>query len=203
MMGDLRYKGTMNDSVAARDFIVRRQKRGDDAFDGPAFRCQVVGEGTVSENRDIGEIVKVSTRAQGEVRLDEDQSAARSYDPARLVDHARAIPRRAVNLLIYHGVLAQHARWRSPVVRFGPPMPTRPQPTPAPGAKHPGCADLARADALRVRPRWPRLAPRWRPTARHRHRAAPGRRADHSHPRRPRALDRAAWPPPRPPAPIG
>jgi hypothetical protein len=39
-----------------------------------------------------------------------------------------------------------------------------------------------------VRPRCPRLSPLWRPAARHRRRAGPGRRADHPHPRQPHAL---------------
>ncbi len=33
------------------------------------------------------------------------------------------IPRPAVNLVLYHGVLAPHARWRSHVVRYGRPAP--------------------------------------------------------------------------------
>jgi len=36
---------------------------------------------------------------------------------------AALIPRPAVNLLLYHGVLAPRARWRSQVVRYGRPAP--------------------------------------------------------------------------------
>jgi uncharacterized protein YbaR (Trm112 family) len=36
---------------------------------------------------------------------------------------AAIIPRPAVNLVLYHGVLAPHARWRSHVVRYGRPAP--------------------------------------------------------------------------------
>lgn len=36
---------------------------------------------------------------------------------------AAIIPRPAVNLVLYHGVLAPHARWRSHVVSYGRPAP--------------------------------------------------------------------------------
>jgi len=36
---------------------------------------------------------------------------------------AAIIPRPAVNRVLYHGVLAPHARWRAHVVRYGRPAP--------------------------------------------------------------------------------
>jgi hypothetical protein len=46
------------------------------------------------------------------------------FDPIEFLEKLAAItPRPAVNLLVYHGVLAPRARWRSPVVRYGRPAP--------------------------------------------------------------------------------
>ena len=46
------------------------------------------------------------------------------FDPIEFMEKLAAItPRPAVNLLVYHGVLAPHARWRSPVVSSGRPAP--------------------------------------------------------------------------------
>ena len=70
-----------------------------------------------------------------------------------------------------------------------------------PPHQHPGRVDLGRADAPRVRPRCPRLSPLWRPAAGHRHRAGPGRCADHPRPRRSRALPLRRLAPPHPPLP--
>jgi hypothetical protein len=39
---------------------------------------------------------------------------------------AALIPRPAVNLVVYHGVLAPHARWRAHVVRYDRPAPDAP-----------------------------------------------------------------------------
>jgi hypothetical protein len=42
------------------------------------------------------------------------------FEPIELLEKLAAItPRPAINLVLYHGVLAPHARWRSQVVRFG------------------------------------------------------------------------------------
>ena len=46
------------------------------------------------------------------------------FDPIEFLEKLAAIiPRPAVNLLFYHGVLAPHARTRSQVVRYGRPAP--------------------------------------------------------------------------------
>ena len=46
------------------------------------------------------------------------------FEPIEVLEkRAAIIPRPAVNLLLYHGILAPHARWRSPVVRYGRPSP--------------------------------------------------------------------------------
>jgi hypothetical protein len=51
------------------------------------------------------------------------------FDPIEFLEKLAAItPRPAVNLVVYHGVLAPHARWRSPVVRYGRPAPDAPAP---------------------------------------------------------------------------
>ena len=42
------------------------------------------------------------------------------FEPIESLEKLAAIiPRPAVNLILYHGVLAPHARWRSHVVRYG------------------------------------------------------------------------------------
>jgi hypothetical protein len=42
------------------------------------------------------------------------------FEPVELLEKLAAItPRPAINLLLYHGVLAPHARWRSRVVSVG------------------------------------------------------------------------------------
>ncbi|HEY7654036.1 MAG TPA: transposase, partial [Methylomirabilota bacterium] len=64
------------------------------------------------------------------------------FEPIEFMEKLAAIiPRPAVNLVLYHGVLAPHARWRSHVVRYGrpaadpntPEVDARPHP-PTPGA---------------------------------------------------------------------
>jgi len=46
------------------------------------------------------------------------------FEPIEVLEkRAAIIPRPAVNLLLYHGILAPHARWRSQVVRYGSPSP--------------------------------------------------------------------------------
>ena len=46
------------------------------------------------------------------------------FEPIEFMEKLAAIiPRPAVNLVFYHGVLAPHARWRSHVVRYGRPAP--------------------------------------------------------------------------------
>lgn len=46
------------------------------------------------------------------------------FEPIECLEkRAAIIPRPALNLLLYHGVLAPRARWRSPVVRYGRPAP--------------------------------------------------------------------------------
>ena len=46
------------------------------------------------------------------------------FEPIEFLEKLAAlIPRPAVNLLLYHGVLASRARWRSQVVRYGRPAP--------------------------------------------------------------------------------
>jgi Putative transposase len=49
------------------------------------------------------------------------------FEPIEFLEKLAAlIPRPAVNLLLYHGVLAPRARWRSHVVRYGRPAPDSP-----------------------------------------------------------------------------
>jgi len=46
------------------------------------------------------------------------------FEPIEFLEKLAAIiPRPAVNLLLYHGILAPHARWRSQVVSYGRPNP--------------------------------------------------------------------------------
>jgi hypothetical protein len=46
------------------------------------------------------------------------------FDPIEFLEKLAAItPRPAVNLVVYHGVLAPRARWRSQVIRYGRPSP--------------------------------------------------------------------------------
>ena len=89
------------------------------------------------------------------------------------------IPRPALNLLVYHGVLAPRARWRSQVVRYARPAPDgialTLETTPA-RRPHAGL-DLGGLDAPRVRSRCPGLCPMRRPAAGHRHRPEPSCRA--------------------------
>jgi hypothetical protein len=52
------------------------------------------------------------------------------FDPIEFMEKLAAItPRPAVNLVIYHGVLAPRARWRAAVVRYGRPEPDAIAPT--------------------------------------------------------------------------
>ena len=49
------------------------------------------------------------------------------FEPIEFLEKLAAlIPRPVVNLLLYHGVLAPRARWRSQVVRYGRPAPDSP-----------------------------------------------------------------------------
>ncbi|MBI2894152.1 MAG: transposase [Deltaproteobacteria bacterium] len=49
-----------------------------------------------------------------------DGSTHVAFEPAELIERLAAlVPRPHANLILYHGVLAGHARWRSMVVRFG------------------------------------------------------------------------------------
>jgi hypothetical protein len=46
------------------------------------------------------------------------------FEPIELLEKLAAIiPRPAVNLVLYHGVLAPHARWRRQAVSYGRPAP--------------------------------------------------------------------------------
>jgi hypothetical protein len=46
------------------------------------------------------------------------------FEPVELLEKLAAItPRPAINLLLYHGILAPHARWRSRVLSHGRPAP--------------------------------------------------------------------------------
>ena len=66
------------------------------------------------------------------------------FEPIEFLEKLAAIiPRPAVNLLLYHGVLAPRARWRSQVVRYGRPAPD------------------GLAPALEARPRSPGPTPAW------------------------------------------
>ncbi len=115
---------------------------------------------------------------------------------------AAIMPRPAINLVRYYGVLAPHARWRSHVVSYGHPaldVNAREREASPRGADTPGRVDMGRADAPRVRPRCPRLPALWRPAAGHRRRAGSPRRAGHPHPPCPLGRPRAARP--RTPAP--
>jgi Putative transposase len=61
------------------------------------------------------------------------------FDPIEFLEKLAAItPRPAVNLVIYHGILAPRARWRSQVIRYGRPAPDATAPPadagPAPAA---------------------------------------------------------------------
>jgi hypothetical protein len=110
---------------------------------------------------------------------------------------------RNLNLLLYHGVLAPRARWRSHVVRYGRPAPDSLtlELEDRPRAAHPTptwtwAALMRRVFDLDVLacPRCPGLSPLWRPAACYRHR--PGPRGGARHPRPPRV-----GPGPRPPRP--
>jgi len=79
------------------------------------------------------------------------------HRPARVssrpeVTGAAITPRPAINLVLYQGALAPHARWRSQVVRYAarPLTRTRARPRPAPARQYPGPVDLGRPDAPRV-----------------------------------------------------
>lgn len=44
------------------------------------------------------------------------------FEPMKLIEKlADLTPRPRINLILYHGVLAPHARWRARVVAYGPP----------------------------------------------------------------------------------
>jgi hypothetical protein len=44
------------------------------------------------------------------------------FEPMELIEKLAALtPRPRINLILYHGVLAPHARWRARVVAYGPP----------------------------------------------------------------------------------
>ncbi len=87
-------------------------------------------------------------RADGRVLVElktvwRDGTAQLLFEPIEFMEKLAAIiPRPAVNLLIYHGVLAPHGRTRSQVVRYGRPAPdpnapeadASPRPASTPGA---------------------------------------------------------------------
>jgi hypothetical protein len=93
---------------------------------------------------------RVRLRADGRLLVDlktvwRDATAPLLFEPIEFMEKLAAIiPRPAVNLLIYHGVLAPHARTRSPVVRYGRPAadPHAPEvdasPRPRPPGRGPG-----------------------------------------------------------------
>ena len=83
-------------------------------------------------------------RADGRVLIElktawRDGTSHLVFDPIEFLEKLAAItPRPAVNLVIYHGVLAPRARWRSQVIRYGRPAPDATAPPadagPAPAA---------------------------------------------------------------------
>ena len=87
---------------------------------------------------------RVRLRADGRVLIElktawRDGTSHLVFDPIEFLEKLAAItPRPAVNLVVYHGVLAPRARWRSPVVRYGRPAPDATAPPadagPAPAA---------------------------------------------------------------------
>jgi len=78
---------------------------------------------------------RVRLRADGRVLVElktarRDGTSHLIFDPIEFMEKLAAItPRPAVNLVIYHGVLAPRARWRAAVVRDGRPEPDAPVPT--------------------------------------------------------------------------
>jgi hypothetical protein len=63
------------------------------------------------------------------------------FEPLELLEKLAAlIPRRRINLVVYHGVLAPHSGWRARVVGYGTPPAEAPvaddEPTTAPGARY-------------------------------------------------------------------
>jgi hypothetical protein len=72
---------------------------------------------------------RVHLRADGRVlvtlkTLWRDGTSHLLFEPIEFLEKLAAIiPRPSVNLVVYHGVLAPHARWRSRVVSYGRPAP--------------------------------------------------------------------------------
>ena len=72
---------------------------------------------------------RVRLRADGRVLVElktvwRDGTSHFLFEPIEFLEKLAAIiPRPAVNLLLYHGVLAPRARWRSQAVRYGRPAP--------------------------------------------------------------------------------
>jgi hypothetical protein len=72
---------------------------------------------------------RLRLRADGRVLLElkaawRDGTSHLLFEPVELLEKLAAItPRPAVNLVLYHGVLAPHARWRRYIVRYGRPAP--------------------------------------------------------------------------------
>jgi hypothetical protein len=72
---------------------------------------------------------RLRLRADGRVLVElktvrRDGTAHFRFEPIEFLEKLAAlIPRPAVNLLLYHGVLAPRARWRSQVVRYARPAP--------------------------------------------------------------------------------
>ena len=98
----------------------------------------------------------------------------------------RADPRPEINLLLYHGVLAPHARWRPEVwamVGWRPRPPRMTPPRPARVRAPTAQLDLGGPHAPRVRARRVGLPELWRADAGDRHGRGPGRGA--ADPRRP------------------
>jgi hypothetical protein len=89
---------------------------------------------------------RVHLRADGRVLVElktvwRDGTSHLLFEPIELLEKLAAItPRPAINLLLYHGLLAPHARWRSQVVGYGRPAPPQaPEVHPRPrGAGTPG-----------------------------------------------------------------
>ena len=98
---------------------------------------------------------RLRRRADGRVQVDlktawHDGTTQLVFEPIELLEKLAAItPRPEVNLIICHGVLAPHARWRQPVVAYG-----RTVPDPAGSAG--GAAALAPVPEGARAPRRPR-----------------------------------------------
>ena len=109
---------------------------------------------------------RVRLRADGRILVDlktvwRDGTAQLLFEPIEFMEKLAAIiPRPAVNLLVYLGVLALHARTRSPqVVRYGRPAADPTAPEVHAGPRRPQGAWTWPALMRRVRPRCPTPVP--------------------------------------------